>query len=555
MKNKIKIAVFAYWAKPYIEKSTYSNFHRKNDLLVSLKLSVQQCRKYFDKILFYGDREAIMQVCEIIEFDEIYDDLEQLNEKNIPSYFYTSAKALVCSKMKEPFILFENDFILWDIPKNSNLLYSDLIIEDWHETPSNYLSEIDSMELNYLSTRPGWYKFARNKFKIPSKGIYGGTNIDFISEHAREVVNLIFNENNLPIFQLDSSFNTFKNTHKIYDLWYCGAKIHTKNIIPFVARESDLKYTHMMSEIKNDDDVSVKLYTRLKKEAPLFIKNLENKSNEKIYDPLASYDFFTEKVKNIPNIIHGEKKLTFAIALMNRFHQIENTLLKNLKDNYVDKNDIEFVIVDINSKDEFREWIKTNNDLKKYIECGYLKYYETETLNEWHASIGKNSSIHQAVGTIVVTLDCDNFTGYRGGKFVIEQFEKNDYNCVVHQFDWNPQNGNFGRIALTKRKFNELGGYDQSFLPMGYQDWDLIKRAEATGCVYVNPTNSEYNRAIINEGGKELSMANQTDEHKKMGWTEMNRLNKLKCHINLYQNKILANDGYYGIRSNVRRIL
>ena len=69
---------------------------------------------------------------------------------------------------------------------------------------------------------------------------------------------------------------------------------------------------------------------------------------------------------------------------MNRFHQIENTLLKNLKDNYVDKNDIEFVIVDINSKDEFREWIKTNNDLKKYIECGYLKYYETETLNEWH---------------------------------------------------------------------------------------------------------------------------------------------------------------------------
>ena len=71
----------------------------------------------------------------------------------------------------------------------------------------------------------------------------------------------------------------------------------------------------MMSEIKNDDDVSVKLYTRLKKEAPLFIKNLENKSNEKIYDPLASYDFFTEKVKNIPNIIHGEKKTHFCYCI------------------------------------------------------------------------------------------------------------------------------------------------------------------------------------------------------------------------------------------------
>ena len=40
------------------------------------------------------------------------------------------------------------------------------------------------------------------------------------------------------------------------------------------------------------------------------------------------------------------------------------------------------------------------------------------------------------------------------------------------------------------------------------------------------------------------------DEHKKLGWTEMNRINKLKCHHNLYK-KNIANDGYYGIRSNV----
>ena len=99
-----------------------------------------------------------------------------------------------------------------------------------------------------------------------------------------------------------------------------------------------------------------------------------------------------------------------------------------------------------------------------------------------------------------------------------------------------PQNGNFGRIALTKKKFNEIGGYDQSLLPMGYQDWDIIKR-RSNGCKYVNPTDSDFNRAIMNEGGKDLSMANQTDEHKKMGWVEMNRINKLKCHHNLYKNK------------------
>ena len=42
-------------------------------------------------------------------------------------------------------------------------------------------------------------------------------------------------------------------------------------------------------------------------------------------------------------------------------------------------------------------------------------------------------------------------------------------------------------------------------------------------------------RAIENIGGKELSMANTIDEHKNMGWTEMNRINKLKCHHNLYR--------------------
>jgi predicted glycosyltransferase involved in capsule biosynthesis len=153
----------------------------------------------------------------------------------------------------------------------------------------------------------------------------------------------------------------------------------------------------------------------------------------------------------------------------------------------------------------------------------------------------------------VVTLDCDNFTGYKGGDFVINHFEEHDYNCVVHQFDWNHQNGNFGRISMSKAVFDEIGGYDQSLLPMGYQDWDIIKRAEGVGCKYVNPTDSEYNQAVVNEGGKDLSLANQKESFKEMGWTEMNRINKLKCFHNLYHKKYRANDGYYGIRSNVRR--
>ena len=202
-----------------------------------MKLSVEQSRKFFDKIIFYGDHEAISQICNIIEFDEVYDDIEQLNTKNIPDYFYSLPKAVVCEKMKEPFVLLENDFYLWDIPKESNFLNSELIIEDAFETPSEFLLEIERMKQNELTVRPRWYKFAKNKeLQIPLKGIYGGTNIKFINDHAQEVIRLVENKENLKHFQTDDARKKYINTHKIYDCWYLGVKIDAQNINCFTLR-------------------------------------------------------------------------------------------------------------------------------------------------------------------------------------------------------------------------------------------------------------------------------------------------------------------------------
>lgn len=549
----IKKAVYAYWANPFVEKNSYSNFQRRNDLLVSLKLSVFQARKFFDKVVFYGDHEAISQVCGVVDFDKVHDDLEVLNEINVPSYFWSIPKAFVCERMEEPFILLENDFYLWDVPIESNFLKSELIVEDMHETPVSYFDEMACMKADNLKVRPRWYRFSnRGKFKIPSKGIYGGTDVGFIQDHAREITRLVKNPDNLKTFQLEESRRRYINTHKIYDLWYCGAKIDMRKKEPFVMRSGDVKYTHLYADKKNDMNTSIKMYERICQDLPEFMEKIQN-TDGLVYDPVSDYEYFVEPTKGIENVLVGDKKLTFVMALMNRKHQIEQTLLKNLEDNWEDRDDVEFVLMDVNSKDGMREWIR-EQDLTKYTECGYLRYFETEVLDEWHASIGKNTATHQAQGRIVVTLDCDNFTGPRGGRFVIDHFEKHDYNCVVHQFDWNPQNGNFGRIAVTKAIFDRIGGYDQSLMPMGYQDWDLIKRAQAIGCEYVNPVDPEYNQAVVNDGGKELSMANQKESFKEMGWTEMNRINKLKCHHNLYKKKYVANEGYYGIRSNVRKI-
>ena len=97
---------------------------------------------FFEKVIFYGDHEAISQVCNIIEFDEVYDDIEELNEKKFPSYFYTLSKVIACQKTKVPFVHIENDFYIWNIPQNSKIFSESIIVEDMQQTPYDFIEEV-----------------------------------------------------------------------------------------------------------------------------------------------------------------------------------------------------------------------------------------------------------------------------------------------------------------------------------------------------------------------------------------------------------------------------
>ena len=210
-----------------------------------------------------------------------------------------------------------------------------------------------------------------------SKGIYGGNDFEFINDHALEVMRLVDNEENLKCFQQDSSKRAFANTHRIYDSWYLGAKFDTTNQEPFVLRDSDIKYTHLYSDKKNDPTFQSNFMNEFKDAD--FMKKIDTDGNG-VYDPVENYDYFVEPTKGIENIEVGKKKLSFVMALMNRKHQIEQTLIKNLEDNWEDRDGVEFVLMDISSKDGFREWLQ-EQDLTKYTECGYLRCFETDVID------------------------------------------------------------------------------------------------------------------------------------------------------------------------------
>ena len=65
--------------------------------------------------------------------------------------------------------------------------------------------------------------------------------------------------------------------------------------------------------------------------------------------------------------------------------------------------------------------------------------------------------------------------------------------------------GTAGRVCLSYKYFNYLGGYDEKFYPTGYQDIDLLKRAESylnrktNKCVKYNSKQNKLAKRMKND--------------------------------------------------------
>ena len=215
---------------------------------------------------------------------------------------------------------------------------------------------------------------------------------------------------------------------------------------------------------------------------------------------------------------------------MDRKYQLEKTLLQNLKDST--NNETEFILFDFGSKDGLKEYIY--NSFNEYLESKKLKYYYTDKLKYWHASIAKNTAHMYANGKYIVNLDCDNYIGENGDTLIINIFKENGDNIIISQSNYKLGSGNAGRISLTKSNFLILGGYNEYFYPMGYQDPDLINRAVKYGLKLIKL--NKNNDAIKNT--KEESIKNT---NLNLSYQKMNQMNMLMSKINIENNDLIAN--------------
>jgi N-terminal domain of galactosyltransferase len=174
---------------------------------------------------------------------------------------------------------------------------------------------------------------------------------------------------------------------------------------------------------------------------------------------------------------------------MNRLAHIAATLPQNLLDNR-DYPDVDFVILNYNSKDELQKYILDTFGAE--IRSGRISYYRTAQPDYFDRSHSRNVAFRLAQGDILCNLDSDNFTGPGFAAYL------NDLFCTFTDiFVSAPFEDNIaGRIAMRKQDYLSTRGYDQRLMCYGYEDDDMICRLETNGLRKVIIDDKKFLNAI-----------------------------------------------------------
>ena len=220
--------------------------------------------------------------------------------------------------------------------------------------------------------------------------------------------------------------------------------------------------------------------------------------------------------------------ISFCTTCFDRAHQLMETFEANVAA-IGNEPASEWVIVNFGSCDDLDAFV-----LDQLPRLPSRVRYARETSGyRWHASIAKNIAHRVGRGTILMNLDCDNF---------IEDSIATIQECfrrgckALHMWSGVYRDGTTGRIALTNELFHRVGGYDESFSPMGYQDLDLLSRISALNLpIFHVPCSS--NAAIRNSKVESIRHCPSGG----VAWEDYDRMNREKSAANIAARKLIAN--------------
>ncbi len=236
-------------------------------------------------------------------------------------------------------------------------------------------------------------------------------------------------------------------------------------------------------------------------------------------------------------------KTTFCITSRGRLWQLKHTLRPNL-DTHRSDDRVDFVLVDYNSSDGLAEWIEQH--FLDEVRSGQLTFVREHAASGFHMSKAKNLAHRFARGDMLCNLDADNWVDG-----LVDACGALEDDAIIHGIGQEVQMGTPGRICVPRAWFYALGGYDESFHPMGYQDIDLLNRARAAG--YEIKRLNQPCRPPIPNHPLDLTdpvLKDRRDMREATGvdltWSEMQQANACRSRENVRAGSLVVNRAGWG---------
>jgi len=229
--------------------------------------------------------------------------------------------------------------------------------------------------------------------------------------------------------------------------------------------------------------------------------------------------------------------ISFCTTCMGRLYNLKDTLPRNIEENKAYPN-VEFVILDYNSKDDLWQWMSKH--MMDHILSGRVSYYRTTEPKYFSMAHSRNIAFKVAKGDIVNNLDADNFTTcpeYYKVKECLASYITSLANETPNKVIFaKGKKKMHGRIGFYKEEFiNLLGGYDENLLGYGHDDHDLVQRAWKLDFAMSWWGGQYYSRIPTSRAEKDRNM----ERH----WKETENENKVKSAANIAAKQFKANEG------------
>lgn len=251
-------------------------------------------------------------------------------------------------------------------------------------------------------------------------------------------------------------------------------------------------------------------------------------------------------------------KISFATTCMGRVHHLMETLPQNIIDNPSTRNmTVEFAVVNYGSRDGMDEWMKTDPFIRSKIEDGTVRYARLPGVDHFHMAHAKNVAHRLATGDVLCNLDADNFTGDGFAAFLAHEFRHNPniiampaYQCSANLTS--VDRGFYGRLAITKEHFEQLGGYDENLKGWGGDDCDLRRRAKGLGLqqvqfddpIFIQAISHSNEERVINmDNAKGIKAAASKIAETGRG---ASIISKMRTIYNALSKPVEANKGHFG---------